>query len=305
MTPSTGGLSSIVTLSAPGRPAASSLSITMAANTSSTYNAPFVTANTPTATGQYQITIAGPGNVTSAFSSTVSVSQPAINGLSIGALGVGMHRTDTYISLDSPAPSGGLVLNLTSSDPSKVQVQGSATVAAGSRGLNSAFMVTGLATTIDGSLRDHPVTITASVSDGSWTSATTQVTVQPTLVLVVQNVTTTRTTRSAPDTGIYADLRCATSPVGGDCGVLNADLPVTFSAMNPSTSSPSAIVTLGAPGRPAGPSVTIIMAANTASTYNAPFVTAGTPAATGQYRITVSAPGNVNSDTSNTVTVTP
>src|SRR5258707_4765586 len=56
---------------------------------------------------------------TSGFSNTVTVSQPAISNISVGALGIGMHRTDGSISLDSPAPAGGLLVKLLRSDPSK------------------------------------------------------------------------------------------------------------------------------------------------------------------------------------------
>jgi hypothetical protein len=301
--PSTGGLSSIVKLSAPGIQPAPSVTVTMAANTQTTYNSPFIRAEMPTAQGQYQIAASATG-VTSGFSNTVTVSQPAISNISVGALGVGMHRIDNSISLDSPAPPGGLFVNLFSSDSSKVQVSASVTIPAGQQSLSSAFTMTGLATTTDAQGRDHPITITASVSDSSWKSVTTQATAQPTLAFVVQNVQTTRTTQSAPNLSIWTDLRCGG---GGDCGVLNADVTVTFAAIDPSTGGPSAIVKLSAPGIQAATSLTVTMAATTSTTYNAPFITAGTPTATGQYQITanaVSAAGIITG-VSAVVTVTP
>jgi hypothetical protein len=298
--PSTGGLSSIVKLSAPGVQPAVSLTLTMAANTQTTYNSPFVRAEMPTAQGQYQIKVSATG-VTSGFSNTVTVGQPAITSITVGALGVGMHRTDSSIGLDSPAPPGGLLVNLLSSDPSKVQVPARVTIPAGEQGLGSAFTMTGLATTIDAQGRDHPITITASVSDNSWKSVTTQATVQPTLAFVVQNVQATRTTQSAPNVSIWTDLRCGG---GVDCGVLNADVTVTFAAIDPSTGGVSSIVKLSAPGIQAATSLAVTMAANSSTTYNAPFITAGTPTATGQYRITTSAAGIV-AGVSAVVTVTP
>jgi hypothetical protein len=296
--PSTGGLSSIVKLSAPGIQPAPSVTVTMGANTATTYNSPFVIAETPTATGQYRLVTSASG-VASGSSNTVTVIQPAITSISVGALGVGMHRTDSSIGLDSPAPPGGLVVNLLSSDPTRVQVPASVTIPAGQQGLGSAFTMTGLATTFDTQGRDHPITITASVRDGSWKPVTTQASVQPTLALLVQNVQTTRTTQSAPNVSIWTDLRCGT---GGDCGILNADLAVTFSAIDPSTGGLSSIVKLSAPGIQPAPSVTVTMGANTATTYNSPFISAETPTGGGQYQIAASAPG-VSSGSSNTVTV--
>jgi len=142
------------------------------------------------------------------------------------------------------------------------------------------------------------------VSDNSWKSATTQATVQATMALVVQNVQTTRTTQSAPNNNIWTDLFCSS---GTDCGVLNADLTVTFAAIDPNTGGPSSIVKLSAPGIQPATSLTVTMAANTATTYSAPFVTAGTPSATGAYQITTSAVGaaGVRSGASAVVTVTP
>jgi hypothetical protein len=96
-------------------------------------------------------------------------------------------------------------------------------------------------------------------------------------------------------------LRCGS---GGDCGVLNTDLAVTFSAIDPSTGGLSSIVKLSAPGIQAATSLTVKMAANTSTTYNTPFITAETPTATGRYQIMTSATG-VSSGVSAVVTVTP
>jgi hypothetical protein len=299
--PTNGGLSSIVKLSSPTAGPVASLDIVMATDTATTYNSPFISAGTPSATGQYQIR-ASANAVGSGISSTVSVSQPAITGISIGTLAPGTHRVDSSINLDSPAPAGGLVVTLVSSDPNKVQVPATTTIPAGQSSLAGAFTITGLATTIDGTGRDHPVTITASVSDGSWISKTAPASVQQSLVLLVQNVATSRTLSSAPNTSIWVDLRCAAS--NGDCGLLNADLSITMAAINPSTGAASTIVSLSTPNGPATTSLTLTMAANTNSTYNAPFVTAGTPTNTGTYQITATATG-VNSGASGVVTVTP
>jgi hypothetical protein len=85
---------------------------------------------------------------------------------------------------------------------------------------------------------------------------------------------------------------------------LNADVTVTFAAIDPSTGGASSIVKLSAPGIQAATSLAVTMAANSSTTYNAPFITAGTPTATGQYRITTSAAGIV-AGVSAVVTVTP
>src|SRR2546421_7185916 len=80
-------------------------------------------------------------------------------------------------------------------------------------------------------------------------STTGQVTVRdPSLFLY--GVATTRTTASTPD-NVYAYLYCG---YGYGCGVLNADLAVTFSAVD-TTGSPSSIVNVSTPNNSSATSV--------------------------------------------------
>jgi hypothetical protein len=188
-----------------------------------------------------------------------------------------MHGAGWYVTLDSPAPAGGLTVNLGTTDPKIATVPISINIAAGQTSSPyPGFVVTA-----------HNVgiaSITASVVDGSWQPATGQITVI-TPSLFVYGVTATRTTASAPDTGIYAYLLCGN---GYGCGQLNEDRAITFSAVD-TTGKPSSIVTLNTPTKASASSVVVTMLANSTNTYNNPFVTADRPTATGQYQITTSA----------------
>src|SRR2546430_10670280 len=58
------------------------------------------------------------------------------------------HSTGWYVTLDSPAPTGGLTVNLVSSNPKQVEVPVSVTVPAGQMTSSyPGFTVTGRATT--------------------------------------------------------------------------------------------------------------------------------------------------------------
>src|SRR5260221_4646599 len=76
-------------------------------------------------------------------SSLVTVNQPAITGLSAGSVAAGMHRGGFGISLDSPAPAGGLLINLASTDSTIATVPQSVTIPEGYTYLPSGFTVTG------------------------------------------------------------------------------------------------------------------------------------------------------------------
>ena len=286
--PATGGSSSIVTLSTPTAGPASSVAVTIPAGQNVTYVTAYVTANKPTATGQYQIKASASGPA-SGVSPTVTVKMPAIT-VQAGRIGAGLHNDSWTLSLDSPAPAGGLVVNLSSTDPTIATVPVSVTVPA--NGTTQYFTLTAYKAGI--------ITITASVSDGTWTPGSSNISVL-TPKLVLENVTTSRTTTSAADPYIWAYLLC---PDGYTCGVANNDLPVTFTAIDPATGGTSSIVTLSTPSAGPASSVSVTIPAGQNVTYVTAYVTANTPTATGQYQISASATG-MTTGVSGTVTVTP
>src|SRR5260221_394010 len=124
-------------------------------------------------------------------SSLVTVNQPAITGLSAGSVAAGMHRGGFGISLNSPAPAGGLLVNLASTDSTIATVPQSVTIPEGYTYLPSGFTVTGQST---GGLASQTVQITASAQN--WTGTTAQITVANP-VLNLRNVQSPRTTASA------------------------------------------------------------------------------------------------------------
>jgi hypothetical protein len=184
--PSTGGASSIVTVSP--------TQVTIPAGQNQTAAVQAVTLSTPSGTGTYAIVISAPGfpNVTS---STVTVTLPHATFSSTSTLQVGalMHRDFIGISLDSPAPQGGLTIAMTSSDPSKFTVPPTVTVPAGST--FTSFTLTGIASTHDQQGLDHPATLTLAPPQ-PWIGASTSVSVT-TPVLLINGLQTQRTTQSA------------------------------------------------------------------------------------------------------------
>src|SRR5207253_1740771 len=212
------------------------------------------------------------------------------------------------------APPGGFTVNLDSSNSTQVQLSpDAATPGSGHISINVAagqvssasFVVTGKLVTQDAQ-GDHPVTIKASVSDGSWQSSpatTGQVNVRATKLFVngVNGVSTPRTTQSAPDPYIYAQVLCDYYGTGSyyNCGVMNTDLAVTFGV----DAQPLNMVTLSTTTPPqSGQTVTVTMPANSNSTQNA-YVTADRPTLPGTYQVTVSAQ-DVAGSSSGVVTVT-
>jgi hypothetical protein len=185
-----------------------------------------------------------------------------------------MNRGGFGISLDSPAPTGGLVVNLASTDSSIASVPPSVTIPAGLTYLPNGFVVTGQST---GGLASQTVQITASAP--GWTGTTAQITVvNP--ILQLQNAQTAQTTASPPE-NVWVDVR----QPGCYCGdVLNAPLTITI------TADPSGMVNL------INAQITIPAGGNT--TYYVQQTTVGTPTGDGSYTLSASAPGF------NTVSVT-
>src|SRR5258708_29931061 len=91
----------------------------------------------------------------------------------------------------------------------------------------------------------------------------------PYTTLFRSNVQITRTTQSAPNVSIWTDLRCNT---GADCGVLNADLAVTFSAIDPSTGGLHRTSTRLNSSHHITPYTALSLTTNTDTTYNSPSV---------------------------------
>jgi hypothetical protein len=308
-----GSPSTIVTLSTATQASTPSLVVTLPANSSSTTST-YVSADRPTAAGQYQISVSATGLIGNS-TGLVTVTQPHISNVTSAPVGARLHNTGWYVYLDSPAPSGGLKVDLVSSNADRVQVSpdaatrpsGSTSITIPAGQTNSAsFVVYGITSTLDTQGIDHPVTIAASVSDGSWQpspASAGQVSVRATK-LFINGVTTTRTTQSAPDTNVYAQVLCDYYGNGGgfyNCGVLSADLAVTFSAVD-AKGSPSNIVTLSTATQASSASLVVTMPANSSSTTST-YLTADRPTAAGQYQISLSATGLLG-NTSPLVTVT-
>jgi hypothetical protein len=189
-------------------------------------------------------------------------------------VGAGLHH-DVGLSLSDPAPTGGLVVSLFSSNTAVATVPASITVPAGQS--SAIYRVSGR------SVGTTTITASASgwnLSPGSGIGVTVN---KPTFVL--NGVATSRTTSSsAHDIYIYAS-----TPGCGPCDYFNADTVISFTV----NSTTAGIVTI------TPPSVTAL-----ADQFYSPSASVGTPTATGTYTITASAPG-FDSVTSPTVTVSP
>src|SRR4029077_10263990 len=96
--------------------------------------------------------------VTGSATATVTVTQPHITSVTSSPVGLGEHSNGWYVTLDSPAPTGGLKVNLDSSNASQVRVapdatttpSGSTTITIPAGQTNSpSFVVSGVALTQD------------------------------------------------------------------------------------------------------------------------------------------------------------
>jgi trimeric autotransporter adhesin len=274
--PNTGGQSSIVTVSP--------TQVTIPALGSNTGPVQTVTLSTPTGTGQYVVTASASGLPT-ASSSTVNVTQPSVTSISGGTLAVGMQH-NFFVTLDSPAPSQGVVINLASSDSSLVSVPPSVTIAGGQA--SASFVVTGVA--LPAGVSSQTVEISASAQ--GVTGLKSQASIVP-AALSLFDLQTSQTTFSHPQTIRAFVLNSSCTFCFAD--VLTNPLTVTFTAIDPNTGGPSSIVTVS-------PTQVTIPALGT-NTGSVQTVTLSTPSATGSYAVVLSAPG-LPSVTSGTVTVT-
>ena len=186
-------------------------------------------------------------------------------------VGVGLHRNFTLFFSD-PVPDGGIVVNLSSSDPTIVTLPSNVSVDAGATSWS--VPVSAVAVGV--------VQIAASLP--GWTGDSEQVnSVRPTFVF--SGVQTSRTTTSTPDPiAVYTY-----TPGCGTCDTANADITVTFTV----TGSPANIA-----------AVTPTTVKIKQNDYLSEIASVGTPTAAGTYTITASATG-FDSLTSATVTVTP
>ena len=189
------------------------------------------------------------------------------NGATVGA---GLHR-DFSISLNTPAPAGGLAVSLASSNPDAATVPASVNVPAGQS--SRSFRVTGVDV--------GTVQITASAENWKGSTATVNV---ATATLVLNGIQTARTTSSAAH-GIYVYPH---TPSCGACDYFNADTPVTYTV---NSATPEIVTVSPSPAT---------AQRDAWSTANA---SVSTPTTTGTYTITASAPGFTTA-TSQTVTVT-
>ena len=191
------------------------------------------------------------------------------------ALGAGLSHAPTaynyYLTLSNPAPVGGLVVNLTSSDQTIATVP-SVTVPAGQT--SASFGVTGIL----------PGVIQIAASAPGWSGSNYTITVYP-IEVRVQNLTTTRNTASAPNT-IGAQLTCNS---GSYCGQATNTVSVSFAV---TSQNPAGIASLTTA------SLTIPTGSNAANG-----AVIGTPIAVGSYTITPTASGSA-SVVSSLVTVT-
>ena len=166
--------------------------VTLPANTLATSQIqPPVTINlsTPTQTGSYTVGVTDTDFATDATPVVVTVNQPSISSINFGSpltMAAGMHRDSVSVQLDTPAPAGGLTVNLASTAPGVADVPlPSILIPAGQQ--SGTFTVTGLST---GDQQTQSTQITGSAQ--GWISQTLNVTVvQP--VLVLSNVVTPRT----------------------------------------------------------------------------------------------------------------
>ena len=267
--PSTNQTSSIVSLSP--KPA----NVIIPGGGSSTANVQQVFVETPSATGTYRIDVSAAQGLATVSSAVVTVTPPGLVALAGGPVATHMHRDNIQLTLDSPAPTGGLTVNLKSLG-AQVGVPDSVLVAAGSS--SGSFAIQGLASTHDANGTDHPVTITATLGS---TSANAQVSVSDP-ILSLSAGTLPHTTLSAP-TNVSATVINPNCQFCGD--VLIDPMDLTFAAIDPSTGLASAIVSL----TPSSGAVTIPKDRNS-TTFPSQPVKVGTPTATGNYRIDVSAP---------------
>jgi len=233
---------------------------------------PYASVGTPASGGTYTIT-ASATNFTSVTSGTVTVTQPTITLGASAPVGAGLHR-DFSLSLSDPAPTGGLVVNLFSSNTAVATVPTSITVPAGQSSLG--YRLSGVSA--------GTATITAAAT-GWGVNPTTGISVTVnTASLVLNGVATSRTTSSLANS-IYI---YAFTPACGPCDYFNADTVISFTV----NSTTAGIVTVT-------PSVTV-----PADQFYSPSASVSTPTATGTYTITASATG-FDSVMSPMVTVSP
>ena len=213
--PSTGQASGIVTIS----PA----QVTIPAGQNASNSVQTVTLNTPTGTGTYAVVLSAPG-LTSVTSSSVTVTPPSItapNSAQTLQVGAGMHRDFIRSRLTRHAPSGGLIVSLSSADTSKFTVPATVTVPASSSSVN--FTLTGVASTHDQQGQDHPVTLTLTAPQ-PWIGSTSTVSVTAP-VFSINNLLTPRTMQSAPDPVTISVF----NPACNCNDVLNAPLSIGLS----------------------------------------------------------------------------
>src|SRR5205807_839056 len=211
-------------------------------------------------------------------SDLVTVTQPTLTIQNIvyytTQVGSGLHR-NFRLAFSDPVPVGGITVTLSSSDPTKVGVPASITVAAGDTFAD--FPVSGLA------LTTSPVTISAAAP--GWLTGTYSVTVVTATFAFYYGVPTARTTLSAAHPiAVYT----FTPGCGYNCDSANANITVQLTVAG----TPSNIVAI------APASVTILQNASISD-----IAAVGTPTSAGSYTITASATG-FTSLASDLVTVT-
>src|SRR5262249_40137177 len=119
-----------------------------------------ITLSTPGTPGSYTVIATSAEFATPASPVAVTVNQPAITSLNFNSplsVGAGMPRDNVRIDLDTPAPAGGLTINLASTESTFATVEPSVVIAAGST--TGLFTVTGIST---GTLSSGTLQVTAS-----------------------------------------------------------------------------------------------------------------------------------------------
>jgi hypothetical protein len=224
-----------------------------------------ISLSTPGLTGSYTLTATDSGFATDATPAVVTVNRPAITFLNSGSpltVGAGMRVNFVSIALDTPAPAGGLTVNLASTDSTIATVPPSIVIPVGAT--SGSFSVSGIST---GANATGTVQVTASAQ--GWTSQTLNVTVvQP--VLLLSGIQTSRTVNGPVNT--FSVVACVSA---GNCAdAMTAALGVTLDV------GTTTIVTVN-------PTQTTIAAGASTS----PQISLSSPTAAGTYTVTASAPG--------------
>jgi len=239
-------------------------------------------------------------NVVMAANSTVTISLPAIIGVSLSSVSVnpssvtgGTPATGT-VTLSGPAPSGGVSVSL-SSNSASANVPASATIAAGSTASTFTVSTSAVASSVS-------ATLTASYGGVSKTAALTitpavslsSVSVSPSSVTGGTTTTGTVTLNgSAPSGGVSVSLSSnsasATVPasVTVAAGRSTATFPVSTSAV---TATVSAAITASSGGVSKTGALTITPAVSLSSVSVSPSIVTGGTSATGTVTLTGAVP---------------